>query len=369
MNNNFSTLQHLLTQFKVLHIKRRTGATFLEIARFPHRETVWSNILAFYLDPKREHNLHDLLLKSVFEAIGQHQPEWLNNLRSVEVETEVATLAGNRIDIVVAAEHFVLGIENKVKASLYNDLEDYGATLDSYSSGQVVYKVVLSRYPVAPGSGFVNLTYAQLVRAVRSNLGVYTDYADGKYLLFLLDFLKTIEKHHNPSVVMENPEVVRFLQQHAESVEELVKHHHQLQDELVRQMDRVDQVLQERLYATNGLASELVAQGGQLKGEGGRQGRFTWQGKQLIKYIIVAGGVTAYVQVGLVKGYKLRVHYWAHNNPQMEQQLASGGLKELYFTLDDADEQIEEAVLAQLEKMRSVLVRANSVKSSSVGTE
>ena len=45
----------LLDHFSKLTFKARKNPTFLEIIKQPYRETAWSNILAFYFDPNREH--------------------------------------------------------------------------------------------------------------------------------------------------------------------------------------------------------------------------------------------------------------------------------------------------------------------------
>ncbi|SDY94393.1 PD-(D/E)XK nuclease family protein [Hymenobacter psychrophilus] len=367
MIQDLSSLRELFTRFRALHVKERKGATFLEIARFPHRETVWSNILAFYLDPNREHGLHDLLLRSVLEAIGLDSPSLLSSLHMVQVQTEIQTAKGNRLDLLVVGERFILGIENKVLASLYNDLADYGATLDKQAGGHVhVYKVVLSRYPVVPDHQFVNMTYAQLVQMVRKNLGQYTDYADAKYLLFLLDFLKTIEKHHNRPALMENPDVLQLLQDNAAVVEELVKHHEAYQAELMGKMDRVDRLLVNRLYTATGLTTQLKQAGGVLQGAGARNesSRFIWQSNPLMKYSLTLGDVVVWYQVGIVKGYKLRAHYWVKGPHSLERQLTSKVIQEQHFTLTESDEHMAAEMEQQLQRIVGTLMQAPNTATS-----
>ena len=99
MKAELSELQILLDEFDDLNIKERVGPTFMEIARFPHYETVWSNILAFYLDPNAEHGLHDLMLKSMFQAA---KIDWIGSRSNdIQVRTEEYTSKGNKIDIIV----------------------------------------------------------------------------------------------------------------------------------------------------------------------------------------------------------------------------------------------------------------------------
>src|SRR5690554_1625033 len=138
-------LKKLVDDFNSLKIKERSGSTFLEIAKCPNNENVWSNILAFYCNPNNEHKLYDLILNSIFETIGKKIA--VINFKSIRVDTEYRTDLGNRIDIVILADNFVLGIENKIDASLYNDLEDYSSTIEDLAKplGIPTFKIVLSK--------------------------------------------------------------------------------------------------------------------------------------------------------------------------------------------------------------------------------
>lgn len=51
-----------------------------------------------------------------------------NNINKKEVEPEYPTFKGNYTDLVLYHDDFLIGIENKIKTSVYNDLEDYAKT-------------------------------------------------------------------------------------------------------------------------------------------------------------------------------------------------------------------------------------------------
>ena len=74
MTDTLIEIEKLINDFDELKIKERNGSTFLEIAECPHLENVWSNILAFYINPNSEHNLHELLLKSIFRQLTRMYP-------------------------------------------------------------------------------------------------------------------------------------------------------------------------------------------------------------------------------------------------------------------------------------------------------
>ena len=85
-------------------------------------EEVCSRILQFYLNPFAGHGLHDLWLLALWRASGQG--ETLPFYNKVECVTE--EYAGDkRIDIIVKSEEFIIAIENKTTADLYNPLDIY----------------------------------------------------------------------------------------------------------------------------------------------------------------------------------------------------------------------------------------------------
>ena len=47
--------------------------SFVSICGFPHREKVASNILSFFFDTSREHNLYDLFVRSLIVSIPRNK--------------------------------------------------------------------------------------------------------------------------------------------------------------------------------------------------------------------------------------------------------------------------------------------------------
>jgi hypothetical protein len=70
-------ITRLLDEFSRLPQLTRVEPTILEIAGYPHYENVASNILAFFLDPKKGHGLGRIVLESLLAAAG-----WPNNAES-----------------------------------------------------------------------------------------------------------------------------------------------------------------------------------------------------------------------------------------------------------------------------------------------
>jgi hypothetical protein len=213
--------QKLIDDFSKLKLKDRSEEpTFLDIAKCPRWENVWSNILAFYLTPGNSHHLDALLLKSIFQTIDEAIP--FTDLQNISVHREYSTATGKRIDIVVVGAGFVLGIENKVDAGLDNDLEDYSGAIEALAKDKKAYKIVLSKYQQPVTDGFVNLLYSDLIKTIKQNIGEYTAFADTKYLIFLFDFLKNIENNINFNMMNDNPELRKFIVENLDKIQAIV---------------------------------------------------------------------------------------------------------------------------------------------------
>ncbi len=335
-------LQKLIDVFNALKIKERSGLTFLEIAKCPHLENVWSNILAFFCNPNNEHNLFDLILNSVFETAGNKVT--INNFKKIRVRTEYPTDLGNRIDIVVFAENFILGIENKVDAGLYNDLQDYSNTIEGLAKPQSLptYKIVLSKNRTSTTNGFTNVIYSDLIRNIKKNIGDFTAYSDTKYLIFLLDFIKNIENNINSQSMADNLEVINFFHNNIDKVNRLLEYHNKFNSDLIQKLNSIhSNVKQDELKTILTSINKQTQLGG--------PGRFTWQGSQLIKYNIVVNDISLFFQVG-ISDYKLVSLYWFSSDKYhyLTNKLENKGVKETTYEYDQTPEEIATEITRQL---------------------
>ena len=107
--------------------------TMMEIAKFPHWENVFSNILEFLLDTEQVHGFGPLFIRSIMAIYSSRCPDgWPKkgldpeSVQATEkVERETSTATNNRIDILIECEDFVVCIENKIWSGLHNDLGEY----------------------------------------------------------------------------------------------------------------------------------------------------------------------------------------------------------------------------------------------------
>ena len=196
MTSSYDDYWELLFEFESIP---DISKSIFDITGYPHYENVSSNILAFYLNPNNEHGLGNLLYSSLLNLLGgnESQPD------NVQINREVSTQKGGSLDIVIETDTQIIGIENKIQAPLHNDLADYSATLDEWAvSNQLdAIKIILSTKKEQESSGFVCITYENFWKKIRARLGNYVSTSSQKWLLYLVDFMSTIENFKGGNIM------------------------------------------------------------------------------------------------------------------------------------------------------------------------
>ena len=167
-----------------------------------------------------------LLLDSLFTLINE---KVVINGQSIDVRREESTDIGNRMDLVIKSDDFILGIENKIFA--YEDktpFEDYAGHLNKYlPKVRKVYKVLLSLRPIQEHPdlcGFYPITYDLLFQKISGNIGSYFLTAREPHVTFLRDFIQTIQN----------------LQRKTSMDQQRLTFFHDNQHDLVKLLDEVD---------------------------------------------------------------------------------------------------------------------------------
>ena len=267
--------------------------TFMQISGYPHYENVCSNILSFYLNPKEEHGFQDLIIKELLKASNTEHYENIN-LKNISVFREYTTEKGNRIDIVVQNENIVIGIENKITARLYNDLEDYSNTLDKLNKNNI--KIVLSvkdETKTTSGTNFINITYKQFFSSLKEKLLQYKE-VDNKWYIYLIDFIKNIEGYE----VEKTMEV---------ELNEWIKNHEQDINNFYELLKVVKGGMNKKISEYGNLLEEKISSRYKVK---------YWQDSevQLGAYILL-GGIGANLDALLtIDGWKLGINIWKKTN-------------------------------------------------------
>ncbi len=324
-------LQNLINRFKDFPVIERKPS-FLEIAGFPSRETVWRNIFAFFFDPNECHGLKDLLLRSFFDALGK-QDQSTGDFDSMELSTECQTEKGNFLDLLITSNEFAIGIEMKVNAGLYNDLEDYGKLIKSHASTGTTFKVVLSKGSFNPDHGFKNLRYAELIAAIKQQLGNYVLAADPKYTSLLLDFLSHIINYIGGYAMTIDTKQLKFMQENHKTIKRLIATHNEIHRRLVERMCQIHDALANSL-------KPLIRNRNRL---------FSWEGATLSKIQFAANDILFWYQIGITSNYSIWASYFIDPNQSENQYLDNELVAEGFVPKEFDFSQPVEEVVADIE--------------------
>jgi hypothetical protein len=217
--------------------------TLFDIAGFPHYETVMSNFYSFYLDPNGHHGFNDLFISALSDII-QRKTKGISVIANSKIcytEREVYTDNGKYIDIVVSepseiddeVENAII-IENKVNATVYNDLMEY---YNSIRVNKSKIGIVLSLRPeLNLPEKFINVTHDELVSQVEQSSGSYFLNADIKQTVILKEFIQNIKSMSQTKDLKEHYE---FFFKHQDKVKEISDLYSTIKADVFKQVDEV----------------------------------------------------------------------------------------------------------------------------------
>ncbi len=230
-------LRRLLVKLQRANLdKPKRKATFMEVAGIEHREVTISKILAFLLGGEEGHGLGDLWIRSLMAAAAESDarfdPDALQlSPNSCSTEVVTANVKRNlRIDVVVESPDFVVGIENKIGASLYNDLEAYAGQVRDMAGDRMPLLLTLTLHDEAAatsewavtcdeaGVALTNVTYESLFAHVKEGIGDAMLSADQEWLGYMRDFMRTIENLGETSMQFDT-ELFAFMSENSPEIE------------------------------------------------------------------------------------------------------------------------------------------------------
>ena len=208
----------MLDSYKCCELEPAEPPTLLEIAGFPYRENVYSNILAFFLDTQQAHGFGTLFVQSILAAYKKKCPdEWPGKnlkpdiiLETCKVEREAFTASGKYIDLLVESPEFVVCIENKIWSGLQNDLGKYRKHCELMSGERPVLGIVLSPYQLNQDNcqilkhKFVNITYSDFAEELQHRSGKYIDRHNTQYQYLLFDFVEQASRLEGKKIMTDN---------------------------------------------------------------------------------------------------------------------------------------------------------------------
>lgn len=247
-HNEYEVFNTLLQKFLSLP-KTKSNPTFMEICQMggDKFEERCSQILRFFLTPNADHGLRGLFLSSLLEVISRKDLSF--SLNGTKVITEESTEDRKFIDITIVADDFVIAIENKIGAPLYNPLDSYVSHIKKTYRAQTNHIfVVLSARPITDASeiskmkryGYHYVNYRTLFDSIKINLGTYALDADQSYLTFMFDFIRTIENRYSTN----NMELKRFFYENRRQINWLKAEYEKFENQILQlRKERIGELL------------------------------------------------------------------------------------------------------------------------------
>lgn len=236
MPKDITVFDSILKKFATLP-KCDTSPTFMELCQLGNDrfEERCSNILQFYLSPDAPHGLHELFIKSLLELTGHGDL----GIEKVRILTEEMTSDRKFIDITVVTDSFVIAIENKITASLYNRLDLYAKHIhETYPNCARKIFILLSVKRITDCSeirklndnGYTYINYSDLFEVVKRRLRAPAVDANPRYLTFLFDFIRTIEnRYYN-----RNMELKEFFYKNRNDINHLLDAYKAFENDILR---------------------------------------------------------------------------------------------------------------------------------------
>ncbi|MBY7833183.1 PD-(D/E)XK nuclease family protein [Vibrio fluvialis] len=213
MNVDEDSIESLAKILKHLPVQIERENTIFSIGVRGHFENPTTEVLAFFCDVAGEHNLGNLVLSSLFEAIDLRA----DRLESkVKPEREVRTRSNKRIDLLLEGDDWVLALENKIGHIPNNPFDDYEYYVLVEQSVRFKNKkaifVLLSPDGESPEgyAKWVGVSYGQLLNALKPKLADYFMVNPfNKWAVMLREFVLHLEGMLvEPKLLQENMEFV-----------------------------------------------------------------------------------------------------------------------------------------------------------------
>ena len=236
LNEAEAFLQEVKKIYSKVPIREKT---FMEVEGYPHYENVISNILTFYLNPEEEHKLNDLAIKALLNVIKCKNIDTSH----FNIYREYTTIKGKRIDIVMQNEDIVIGIENKIDASVYNDLEDYAKTLNKLNNNSIKILLSLHKENIIQ-SDFINVTYSDYLKQLKSDLSSYP-HKENKWYIYLIDFINNL-KDFEVEKEMEQ-EINNWINAHKQEIKEFKKILNVGQNNINKKLNEYENILKNKI--------------------------------------------------------------------------------------------------------------------------
>lgn len=235
---DFDLVKKLLKTFGESNLKTSSydETNYFDITGFPHHENVVSNILKFFFTTDGEHEFGNIWLKALLKSYGLK--DGVDGLSTSEnqVIREYSNGSQDRIDLLIDCSPYIIIVENKIYADLYNDLSNYERMAKNYIrdngldiDNKHIVKIVLSLSPIKQSkleNGFKNVTYDMLF----TNLEKIQ--VSNKWSCFQNEFMKNIQRLKETSIMKLDPKWAQIAE--SDSFSQLIVYNNEVNKKMER---------------------------------------------------------------------------------------------------------------------------------------
>ena len=212
--SNLKSFKALIDKFKQLDIVTKE-LTLFDVGARGHFENPTTELLSFFLDTAKAHNLGDCFFKGLKSLLENKNK--IATLGSLEnVETEVSTAKGNRIDLLIETEDTLIIVECKIYHEQNNPFDDYISygrqritdNRKEDEQDKTLVQIVLCLDgrvdDVIKSNGWYGISYQKLVEAIEPHLSkALLDNPYNKWGLFAREFLLHLKELDNVGEISE----------------------------------------------------------------------------------------------------------------------------------------------------------------------
>jgi hypothetical protein len=221
LNEKYESILNNVKKFKNDYKKEKN---LFSLGGRGHYENPITDLLKFFFNPSEEHNFQDLFLSSLFQLLGVSECN-MSYTNSIKCSREVYTKEGNRIDLLIENEDWVVVIENKIRHDVSNPLDEYHRFIERmYPKKRKIFLVLAPQKRSVP-SNWRLILYDDLHEIISSNLGSYllnpTMNPNSKWIFFLREFLLNIKEQTGAEAMDKGK--VKFVNKNYDEINQLIK--------------------------------------------------------------------------------------------------------------------------------------------------
>ena len=213
--SNLKSFKALIDKFKQLDIVTKE-LTLFDVGARGHFENPTTELLSFFLDTAKAHNLGDCFFKGL-KSLLENKNKIATLGRLENVETEVSTAKGNRIDLLIETEDTLIIVECKIYHEQNNPFDDYTSygmqritdNRKEDEQDKTLVQIVLCLDgrvdDVIKSNGWYGISYQKLVEAIEPHLSkALLDNPYNKWGLFAREFLLHLKELDNVGEISED---------------------------------------------------------------------------------------------------------------------------------------------------------------------